>query len=207
MNEQLISEIVSPKANEQVNKLTADLAKTNAELQDTIIAAKAFNDTLSQSKGFAQFNRDAANAAKAQEDIAKKTAQTQLAEEKLAVFRAQQAAKQEAIEAKARAADEAKLKRIAAIEAREEAAAKKKAEQDQKAIANAQQLRAQQAAEANQATMLTGATNANTKATQANTLSKKQLALQEAQAKENARANALALKNQAKELNSINVAY
>lgn len=123
MNEQLISEIVSPKANEQLNKLTKDVAATEVELQKAIITAKLFTDTLSGAKGFAEFNRNSANAAKAQEDIAKKTAARQLTEERLASFRAAEQAKSDARAKK----EEENLAKIEAANNKAAEAARKRA--------------------------------------------------------------------------------
>lgn len=95
MNEQLISEIVSPKANEQVNKLTADLVKTNAEMQDTILAAKLLNDTLSQTRGFAQYNRAANDSAIAQERLAQAQLRTEAAQLRLTQAQERAAATQQ----------------------------------------------------------------------------------------------------------------
>jgi len=57
------------------------------------LAAKTLNDVLSQSKGFAEFNKNAAASTKQAEQLAKLTASRKLAEERLAAFRAQEQAK------------------------------------------------------------------------------------------------------------------
>lgn len=199
-NEQLISEIVSPKANEQVLSLTANLKTAEQQLQATIVQAKALNDNLSSSKGYSNFNKSAADAQKATEAIAKAAAQRQLAEEKLAAFQATAAAKAEAIQAKQIAADNAKLKRIADIEAREQAAAAKKAASDQQASAAALKYIQDQAAAANAATAYGKAVNASTQATNQNNLSKKQIAQAIAEEKYRLQQSTAELKNNAKEM-------
>ena len=112
MNEQLIRDIVDVSANKQVIQLTGDLEKNNKALQDNILAAKQLNDVLSQSKGFADYNKNSAASAKAQEQLAKLTAARQLQEEKLAAFRAAEQTKADARAAK-ELANEQKLIDIA----------------------------------------------------------------------------------------------
>lgn len=215
MNEQLIRDIVDVSANKQVIQLTGDLEKNNKALQDNILAAKQLNDILSQSKGFADYNKNSAAAAKAQEQLAKLTAARQLQEEKLAAFRAAEQTKADARAAK-ELANEQKLTaaanaRTAALEKR----AKIVSASTQQDLANSSSngviattgptVSPQNIAKANTINAITaetGAVKQNTKANNDNTLSRKQLALMAAQEKLNLQANALALKNQAKELNA-----
>lgn len=82
-NEQLISEIVSPKANEQVKELTADLEKANKELQDTIQAAVLLNNTLANSRGLAGYNQSVNQAAIAQQRLQQAQLRTQQAQANL----------------------------------------------------------------------------------------------------------------------------
>jgi len=82
-NEQLISEIVSPKANEQVNKLTADLVKANAEMQDTIQAAHLLNQTLANGRGLTNYNQTVTQSAIAQERLTQAQLRTQAAQLRL----------------------------------------------------------------------------------------------------------------------------
>jgi len=140
-NEQLISEIVSPKANEQVSKLTSDLSNANLEMQKAIITAKQYNDTLAGSKTLSDINKATAAAEKQQQLIAKATATRQLAEERLAAFRAQE---QSRSEARARKEEESLARIEAANNKAAESAIKRAAEiskQTDKIIADGERER------------------------------------------------------------------
>lgn len=215
MNEQLIRDIVDLSANKQVNQLTADLEKSNKALQDNIVAAKQLNDVLSQSKGYTEFNKNAAASNKAAEQLAKLTASRQLAEEKLAAFQSSEQAKKDARAAKELATTqkqiEADNKRTEALEKRAKLISASTSEDIQRssgtgaggnngATVNSTNLVA--AKSANALTAETGALNQNTSATKQNTLSCKQLALMAEQERQNNLANIAALRLQAKELNA-----
>jgi len=114
-NEESINEIVSPKAISQVEvDLVKALEKSNLALQDNIKSVAALNDAIANSKGFASYNKNTADAAKAQEQLAKITASRQLAEERLSAFQAAQSQKRQ----KEQDAQIAKSKEISLEEAK-----------------------------------------------------------------------------------------
>lgn len=215
MNEQLIRDIVDVSANKQVKSLETDLESLNKKLQDVIVSKKILNDTLSQSKGLSDFNKNTEAVNKSNENGLKLVAQRQLAEEKLSAFKANEQSKADARAAK-ELANEQKLTaaanaRTAALEKR----AKIISASTQQDLINSSPngviattgptVSPQNIAKANTINAITaetGAVKQNTKANNDNTLSRKQLALMAAQEKLNLQANALALKNQAKELNA-----
>jgi len=214
MNEQLISEIVSPKANEQVNKLTKDVAATEAELQKAIVTAKLFTDTLAGAKGFGEFNKNNAALSKQQEQLAKLTASRQLAEERLASFRAQEQAKADARAKK----EQENLAKIEAANNRAAEAARRRAEIVSQSTAsdlassssvggtntgttvNAADIAAANAA--NAITAETGAIEANTEAGQENARTRRQLAVAAEQERLNNIANTRSIRLEARERNA-----
>jgi len=109
-NEQLISEIVSPKANEQLITLTNNVKSADLQMQQAIVTAKQYVDTLGGAKTLTDINKATAASQKQQEQLAKLTASRQLAEQKLASFQASEQAKSDARSAK----EEANLKKIEA---------------------------------------------------------------------------------------------
>lgn len=114
-NEQYLEEFVSPTGFKQLQDLSAAVAANNKQLQDGIVIAKQYTDQIGSAKGIGDFNSKAVQAAKAQEDLAKKIAQTQLAEQRLEDLKAKNASTQEAREAKAKASED---RRVAQAEAR-----------------------------------------------------------------------------------------
>ena len=122
MNEQLIRDIVDVSANKQVKSLEADLESLNKKFQDVIVSKKILNDTLSQSKGLSDFNKNTEAVNKSNENGLKLVAQRQLAEEKLAAFKANEQSKADARAAK-ELANEQKL--TEAINKRADAAKKR----------------------------------------------------------------------------------
>lgn len=130
MNEQdLIRDIVDGQANKQVKALESDLDALNKKFQDSILGAKQLNDALAQSKGYSEYNKNSAAAAKAQEQQLKLIASRQLQEEKLAAFRASEQTKADARATK----EEANLNKIAEANNKAAEASRKRAEIQSKA--------------------------------------------------------------------------
>lgn len=82
-NEQYLEEFVSPAGFKNLVDLQKSIEANNKALQEGIIIAKKYTDSITGAGGTGAFNRNAANIAKAQEDIAKKVAQRQAAEARL----------------------------------------------------------------------------------------------------------------------------
>lgn len=214
MNEQLIRDIVDISANKQVEKLTSDLEKNNKLLQDNIVSAKQFNDIISQSKGFSDFNKNAAASAKQQEQLAKLTASRQLAEERLASFRAQEQAK---ADLRARKEQE-NLAKIEAANNKAAEAARRRAQLVSESTSsdlagssstggnntgttvNAVDVAAANAA--NSITAETGAIERNTEAGNDNARTRRQLAVAAEQERLNNIANTRAIRLEARERNA-----
>lgn len=209
-NGQSIDEIISKQAFEQQEKLKQNLRESNQLLVDNIVSASKLNDVIAKSKSYKEFQQSAKSAAIEVEKLNQAQLKTQLDAEKLATFKANEQRKEDARNAKLLADEE---KKTAAINKQADAARKRAAIVSQSepitgssggntissgSTVNASNIEAANAA--NQASTVTY--NQNTSAVQKNTLSKKELALIEAQNKELARQNSLALKNQAKELNA-----
>lgn len=227
-NGQSIDEIISKQAFDQQEKLKQNLRESNQLLVDNIISASKLNDVIAKSKSFKEFQQSAKSAALEVEKLNQAQLKTQQLQDKIAASQAAEAEK-ERVRAAKRLADEQKqidieAKRVAALKAntdkivaeaeRERQAMIKKYNVTQQSepitgsgngatISSGTTVNAANIAAANAANQASTTTyKQNTQAVDKNTLSKKQLALMEAQAKANTAANTLALKNQAKELNA-----
>lgn len=214
MNEQLIRDIVAISANKQVEKLDGDLDKLNKTFQDSIVAAKQFNDIISQSKSFSDFNKNAAASAKQQEQLAKITANRQLAEERLASFRAQEQAKADLrakkeqenlakIEAQNNKAAEAARRRARIVgesTASDLAGSSSTGGNNTGTTVNAVDVAAANAA--NSITAETGAIERNTEAGSENAQTRRQLAVAAEQERLNNIANTRSIRLEARERNA-----
>lgn len=95
-NSNSIDEIVSGKAIQGVRDAEAALKQLYEQLKKDIIAVNELNKALSKNKGFNDFNANMAKIELAQQRVAKAALATKLQEERLASFRATEAARQKA---------------------------------------------------------------------------------------------------------------
>lgn len=208
-NEQLIEEIIGAPAFEQVDKLKKDLADTNKLFIDNITSVNQLNAAIGKSKTFSEFNKSANAAAVATERLNKAQILSQQQAEKLAAIQAKNAFDEERraatrikTEAKKTAELEKQTKAVISNSQAEVDAYNNAANGSAKVTTTLNEQDIAQGKVASSVTATTAATDSSTAAANKNSLSKKQQILLTAQEKANNQANALALKNQAKELNA-----
>jgi len=187
-NSQELQDIISASSKQSLVDAQKNADNLNKTLQETIVLRNKLNDTVVGAKNMEAVNKAAIQDQAAQERLLKTIAQRQAAEEKLTAIRVANQAKLDAAETKSLAADNAKIARIKRIE---EAEIKRQAAE----VETSQSITA---AQANEATSLGRVEQASLKTTKARKLSNLELERE----KVNNQANVLALKNQAKELNS-----
>lgn len=104
-----INEIISKAGIDSVTKTTAELQKTNEQIEAAIVNYKKLVDTMAGAKTMSGLNRDNQAAIKFQEQMLTLTARRELAEKKIAQFEEQAAAKRQASEAKQLASDQKQI--------------------------------------------------------------------------------------------------